>query len=130
VRTHQPLACAQLRGAAAAPVRRGAEGDAACRALLAALALNGLARSDAELYLRANCDLRERGPVSIDIDQRGGGRLALDPLSLADADALLDAALAAAEQKAGVQWNGVVLRVTGNPSIVAGAVADEGEGQD
>ena len=36
-------------------VRFGArpDGDAACRALLAALALNALARSDAELYLRA-----------------------------------------------------------------------------
>ncbi len=40
----------------------GADGDAACRALLAALALNALARSDAELCLRANCDLREAGP--------------------------------------------------------------------
>jgi CRISPR-associated protein Csb1 len=107
----------------------GAEGDAACRALLAAIALNGLARSDAELCLRANCDLRERGPISIDVDQRGGGRVALDPLSIVEADALLDAALAAAVQKAGVQWNGVALRVTGNPSIVAGVVADEGEGQ-
>ena len=41
----------------------GPDGDAACRALLAALALNALARSDAELYLRANCDLREQRPV-------------------------------------------------------------------
>lgn len=107
----------------------GTEGDAACRALLAALALNGLARSDDELCLRANCDLRERGPASMDIDRRSGQRLALEPLSIAGADALLDAALATAEQKAGVQWNGVVLRVTGNPSVVAGAVADEGDGQ-
>ena len=61
----------------------GADGDAACRALLAALALNALARSDAELYLRANCDLRERGPSEVEIDQRGGGRLALEPLSIA-----------------------------------------------
>lgn len=103
----------------------GTEGDAACRALLAALALNALARSDAELYLRANCDLRESGPAKVDVDQRGGGRLALDALTVAEADALLDAALAAAEQKAGVHWNGVVLQVTGNPAIVAGAVADE-----
>lgn len=107
----------------------GADGDAACRALLAALALNALVRSDAELCLRANCDLRERGPASVDIDLRGGGRLALDPLTIADADALLDAALAAAEHKAGIRWNGVVLRVSGNPSVVAGAVADDGEGQ-
>jgi CRISPR-associated protein Csb1 len=104
----------------------GVEGDAACRALLAALALNALARSDAELYLRANCDLRESGPVKVEIDQRGGGRLALDALSIDEADALLDAALAAAKQKAGITWNGVVLRAAGNPGVLAGAVADEG----
>jgi CRISPR-associated protein Csb1 len=107
----------------------GAEGNAACRALLAALALNALARSDAELYLRANCDLRECGPSSVDIDQRGGGRLALDPLTVAEADVLLDAALAAARQRAGVRWDGVVLRVTGDPAVVAGAVADEDEAE-
>jgi len=103
----------------------GTRGDAACRALLAALALNALARSDAELYLRANCDLRERGPAAVEIDRPGGARLTLEPLSVADADALLDAALASAEEDAGAAWNGVVLRVKGNPAIVAGAVADE-----
>jgi CRISPR-associated protein Csb1 len=103
----------------------GAEGDAACRALLAALALNALARSDAELYLRANCDLRENGPANVEIDQRGGGRLALETLTIAEADAVLAAALANAQLKAGITWNGVVLRVTGNPDVVAGAVADE-----
>lgn len=107
----------------------GARGDAACRALLAALALNALARSDAELYLRANCDLRERRPASVEIDQRDGGRLGLDALSIKEADALLDAALTAAQESAGVAWNGVVLRVTGNPAIVAGAVADEDEAE-
>jgi len=107
----------------------GTRGDAACRALLAALALNALARSDAELYLRANCDLRERGAASVEIDQPGGARLALDALSITDADALLDAALADARENAGVTWDGVVLRVAGNPAIVAGAVAEEdGEG--
>lgn len=107
----------------------GTRGDAACRALLAALALNALARSDAELYLRANCDLRERGSASVEIDQPGGARLALDPLSITDADALLAAALADAQENARVSWDGVVLRVAGNPAIVAGAVSDEdGEG--
>jgi CRISPR-associated protein Csb1 len=106
----------------------GAEGDTACRGLLAALALNALARSDAELFLRANCDLRECGPAVAEIDQRGGGRLSLEPLSIAAADDLLAQALAAAEQAAGVSWNGVVLRVSGDPAIVAGAAADdEGE---
>ena len=103
----------------------GHEGDAACRALLAALALNALARSDAELYLRANCDLRERGPASVDIDQRGGERLVLDALTITEADELLAAALERAGQDAGVAWDGVVLQVTGNPAVAVGAVADE-----
>ena len=103
----------------------GADGDAACRALLAALALNALARSDAELYLRANCDLREAGAANVEMDERGGGRVSLEPLEIAEADALLDAALAAARDKAGIRWNGVVMQVTGNPAVVAGAVADE-----
>lgn len=103
----------------------GPEGDAACRALLAALALNALTRSDAELYLRANCDLRESGLAKVEVDQRGGGRITLDALSIVEADALLESALTAAEQSAGVRWNGVVLHVAGNPAIASGAVADE-----
>jgi CRISPR-associated protein Csb1 len=105
----------------------GTEGDAACRVLLAALALNGLARSDAELYLRANCDLREQGPSLVEIDERGGRRATLDTLSIPEADALLAQALSHAEATAGVQWRGVVLTVTGDPAIVAGAAADEPE---
>jgi CRISPR-associated protein Csb1 len=105
----------------------GPDGDAACRALLAALALNALTRSDTELCLRANCDLRESGPACVEIDQRGGTPQALDPLTIEEADALLDAALRAAQQKAGVHWNGAVLNVAGNPAIAAGAVSDEDE---
>ena len=103
----------------------GPEGDAACRALLAALALNALARSDAELVLRANCDLVESGPQRVRLDQRGGTALDVEPLSVAAADALLAAALTRAERDAGVAWNGVVMRVVGNPAIVAGALDDE-----
>src|SRR5439155_17240026 len=62
----------------------GAEGDAACRALLAALALNALARSDSELYLRANCDLRESAAPVVEIDQRGDGRRRLSALSVSE----------------------------------------------
>ena len=105
----------------------GPEGDAACRALLAALALNALARSDAELYLRANCDLRESKPTVVELDQRGGGRAVLEPLSVGTADALIAEALQAAGQAAGVSWDGVSLSVTGDPAIVAGAVADDAD---
>lgn len=103
----------------------GAAGDVACRALLAALALNALARSDAELYLRANCDLREASAPVVEIDQRGGERRSLAALSIKEADALLTAALEAAERDAGVRWQGEVLRVTGNPAIPVGALDDD-----
>ncbi len=105
----------------------GSDGDAACRALLAALALNALARSDAELALRANCDLREASPTRVEIDQRDGRSLALESLTVAAADAVLAEALAHAQATAGVQWNGPVLKVAGNPAIVAGAAEDSDE---
>lgn len=105
----------------------GGEGDAACRGLLAALALNGLARSDAELVLRANCDLVEAGPTRVTLFGRGGQTTEFAALDIAAADALLAAALAHAEQAAGVAWNGVALRITGDPAIAAGAVDDEAE---
>lgn len=100
----------------------GPEGDAACRALLAALALNALARADAELYLRANCDLVEAEPPKVRLDQRGGSFLDLEPLTIDAADLLLSEALAHAEKVADVSWNGLAMRVTGNPEIVSGAV--------
>lgn len=104
----------------------GAEGDAACRALLAALALDALARSDAELYLRANCDLVEAQPQVVRLDRRGGQFVEAEPLSIDAADLLLADALAHAEKVAGVSWNGLAMRVAGNPGIVSGAVdADE-----
>lgn len=104
----------------------GADGDAACRSLLAAVALAGLARSDAELVLRANCDLREAGPTAVTVDQRHGQVQAFDALTINAADALLSDALAKAEQAAGIRWNGLALDVVGNPAITAGAVADDG----
>jgi CRISPR-associated protein Csb1 len=103
----------------------GAEGDAACRALLAALALNGLARSDAELVLRANCDLVEADATRVTLYGRGGQTSDFAALDIAAADALLADALAHAERTAGISWNGVALQVTGDPEIVAGAADDE-----
>ncbi len=106
----------------------GPDGDAACRALLVALALNALARSDAELYLRANCDLvhKQGAAKRVEID-RGADRVGLEPLSISAADTLLAEALSRAESVAGVRWNGVVMQVTGNPAIVAGSVDEEPE---
>lgn len=105
----------------------GTDGDVACRALLAALALAGLARSDAELYLRANCDLVEDGPTTMLVDQRGGQELAVSAPDIAAADELLAAALQQAQRAAGVSWSGLALSVIGNPDVVHGAVADPDE---
>lgn len=134
VACHRVIRSHVLSFAALRQIRFGAgpDGDAACRALLAALALNGLARSNAELVLRANCDLREAGPTVLEIDRRSGRSQTLEPLSIEAADGLLGAALSHAEQAAGVAWNGVVLRIAGNPAVVAGAAdeeQDQGQGQ-
>ena len=100
------------------------EGDVACRAVLAALALNGLARSDAELLLRANCDLVEAGPAVVTLDKRYGDKELLDALSISKAQALLRATLDYARERAGLVWNGSVLVVDGNPAVLHAAVDD------
>ena len=100
------------------------EGDVACRALLAALALNGLARSDAELLLRANCDLVETGPAVVTLDKRYGQKESFEPLSIDQAQELLSAAIDQATQAANLTWDGSVLVVEGNPAILAAAADD------
>ena len=100
------------------------EGDVACRALLAALALNGLARSDAELLLRANCDLVETGPAVVTLDKRYGQKENFEPLSIEQAQELLSAAIDNAVQAANLTWDGSILVVEGNPTILAAAADD------
>ena len=100
------------------------QGDVACRALLAALALNGLARSDAELLLRANCDLVETGPAVVALDKRYGQKESFEPLSIDQAQELLSAAIDHAIQAANLTWDGSVLVVEGNPAILAAAADD------
>lgn len=104
----------------------GVEGDVAARALLAALALNGLARSDAELVLRANCDLVEAGPCLVELDGRYGESKSLDALTIAGADELLERAVAGAVE-VGVRWEGQVLEVKGDAAIAGGIAVDEAE---
>lgn len=106
----------------------GTDGDAACRALLVALALNGLTRSDAELYLRANCDLVEAAPTTVTIDRRGGEVEQVEALTIESADELLADALRHAEGAAGIRWDGPALRVEGKPEVLAGAVDDSADG--
>jgi len=98
-----------------------ADGDASCRALLAALALSGLARSYAELYLRANCDLVEASATHVALDRRGGTWESLQPLEIQSADTLLSEAIRAAERDAGITWTGQVFAVEGNPDVIARA---------
>ncbi|QKD79414.1 type I-U CRISPR-associated RAMP protein Csb1/Cas7u [Actinomyces marmotae] len=100
------------------------EGDVACRAVLAALALNGLARSDAELLLRANCDLVESGPAVVTLDKRYGEKERVDALSTIEAQDLLKAALDYAKDRAGLVWDGSVLVIDGNPAVLNAAVDD------
>jgi len=100
------------------------QGDVACRALLAALALNGLARSDAELLLRANCDLVETGPAVVTLDKRYGQKESFEPLSIDQAQELLSAAIDHATHAANLTWDGSVLVVEGNPAILAAATDD------
>jgi CRISPR-associated protein Csb1 len=102
-------------------------GNTAGRALLAAYALAGLARSDSELVLRANCDLVESSPTKVTLDRRGGKFDELEPLSISAADELLAEALAVAERDAGIAWKGEVLTVIGNDEIFAAASADSDE---
>ena len=100
------------------------EGDVACRALLAALALNGLARSDSELLLRANCDLVEVAPAVVTLDQRYGHKEIFEPLNIDEAQELLAAAITYAREKANLDWDGRILVVDGNPAVCAAAGDD------
>lgn len=102
----------------------GVDGDVAGRALLAALALSGLARSDAELELRANCDLKELAPSVVELDARYGVTTALEPLTISTTDALLEQAITRAVE-AGVRWEGQILEVVGDPRIAGGILETE-----
>jgi CRISPR-associated protein Csb1 len=109
------------------------EADVACRALLAAIALYGLARANAELYFRANCDLREAGPPEVFIDKRNGEVERFEPLQVEAMDTLLVEAFQHAQTCADVKFRGVVLSVTGKPMIIAKAtdeaVDETGDGE-
>lgn len=103
------------------------EGNAACRALLAAWAINGMVRAQGELLIRANCDLVEAAEPETWIDARYGKKVRLAPLSVEEADRLLLEAIEHAEAAAGIHWQGQVLLVTGNPIIIQAASEDADE---
>ena len=101
----------------------GADGDAAARALLAALALCGLIRSYAEVTYRANCDLVEAAAPEMKLDARYGNTIDLALPEPEEADALLEEAIAVA-RAVGIDWAGQEFVVTGNPAIVANREAE------
>lgn len=103
------------------------EADVACRALLAAYGLLAMTLSDQELYLRANCELVEKGAPQLSIDLRHGQSKGLEPLDEEAAVALFRQALEHAQKVAGIRWEGQVLEVQGNESIRGAASADEPE---
>lgn len=96
------------------------EADVICRALLAALALHGIALSDEELCLRANCDLVEKDSPQVQLDGRRGIRRELAPLTREITEPLLARVIDEASGTAGIQWTGQVFEVTGNKKILAG----------
>ena len=106
----------------------GPEGDATARALLASLALAGLARSYGELNFRANCDLVESGEPTCELDARYGKKVSIDLPDVEAADALLSEAIDAAKGL-GIRWEGQVLEVEGNPLIAGGIIAEADEGR-
>lgn len=101
----------------------GRDGDAAARALLAALAINGLVRSYEEITYRADCDLVEKDSPVARLDARGGRAIDIALPDVSEADALLASAIDRA-RAAGVRWEGQVLSVTGNQLVAGGMVAE------
>lgn len=104
-----------------------AQGNVAGRALLAAFGLAAMARSERELYLRANCDLVESAAPTVTLDERFGNKRELQPVTVEAADALLAEAIEAARNAGVADWSGQVLKVTGNPVILHGAVDGDDE---
>lgn len=101
------------------------EADVACRALLAALALAALTRSNEELLLRANCDMVEASAPEFRLDLRNGRAETVTPLDRARSKDLLERAIDRATDRAGIDWAGQVFEVVGNPIVHGGAVAED-----
>lgn len=106
---------------------KGIDGDAAIRTLLAAVAVNAIVRNDSELYLRANTHLVEKAQPQVRLDRRMGNFDELEPMSIEEADILLEDAYNRAHQVAGIDWHGQTLEVKGNPEVIKGASDDSEE---
>lgn len=101
-----------------------AEQDVAFRAVLAALALLGMALSDEELYLRANCHLVESEEPEVKLDGRYGRSMPLAPVTAGLAIDLLGQAYAYAAEVGEFTWEGQAFEVIGDPVILAKSTDD------
>lgn len=104
---------------------KGAEGDAAIRALIIAVLLRDIAGYDENPFIRANCFLAEKGKPVVVLNKRYGEREELEPLTAEAAERLLEEAYAQAHEKAGIAWEGQEFLVQGNPAVLANASAEE-----
>lgn len=104
---------------------KGAEGDAAIRALIIAVLLRDIAGYDENPFIRANCFLAEKGKPVVVLNKRYGKREELEPLTAEAAERLLEEAYAQAHEKAGIAWEGQEFLVQGNPAVLANASAEE-----
>ena len=91
------------------------------RALLAALGLVSISRAENELYLRANCDLVEANYPLVTLDARYGHKRDLNPITTGVADDILTEAITEAKKLGVVDWNGQILKVSGNDDLKAAA---------
>ncbi|MBK8462451.1 MAG: type I-U CRISPR-associated protein Cas7 [Nigerium sp.] len=104
-----------------------AEQDVAFRAVLAALTLLGMALSDDELHLRANCHLVECDEPQVKLDGRYGRSTQLAPITADLAVDLLAQAYTHAAEVGDFVWDGQVFEVDGDPMILANSSADDPE---
>ena len=102
-----------------------ADQDVAFRAVLGALALLGMALSDEELYIRANCHLVESAEPQVKLDARYGRSTQLAPITPQLAMDLLSQAYAYASEVGDFGWDGQVFEVIGDPVILAKSTEDD-----
>ena len=105
---------------------KGKEGDAAIRALIAAVILRAMVGFNADPVLRANCFLNEKEAPTFTLNGRfGKNDVELEPLTIETAETLLQEAYEQAHDKAGIDWQGQVFEVQGNPEVLRNSSADE-----
>ncbi|WP_236022642.1 type I-U CRISPR-associated RAMP protein Csb1/Cas7u [Bifidobacterium phasiani] len=105
---------------------KGKDGDAAIRALIAAVILRSMVGFNADPVLRANCFLNEKeAPVFILNGRFGEDDVELEPLTIETAEALLRTAYDQAHVVAGIDWQRQVFEVVGNPEVLRNSSAAE-----